>query len=305
MNRNQPLVSVIVPAYNHQAFVEESIEALIQQDYMHLEFIIIDDGSTDQTVEIIERLMPACRERFSHVIFRSRPNEGVVRTLNEAIGLAQGKYIAAIASDDVFEPDAIRCYVDFMEENPGYVLVVGDNLIIDDESEVCCWDKQCENTHNANEVKYDTFGSYLQHKRRDVDFLSESFGSYESLLRGNYVPNGYLMRRDVIQSFYYSESAQIEDHHIMLQLAKHGKLKYLDRVMCRYRWHASNTIKSMDDMAEKALVNLDLEKDYCFDDPELRAIWLKQRDVLLPRRGLRKLWFKLVRSMRKRIKRSG
>lgn len=100
----QPLVSVAIPCYNHEKYVQECIQSVIDQDYENIELIIIDDGSSDNSVEKIKEMIPACEKRFVRFSFRERPNNGLSTTLNEAIEWCEGVYFSAIASDDVMYP---------------------------------------------------------------------------------------------------------------------------------------------------------------------------------------------------------
>ena len=84
---NMPLVSIAIPSYNHEIYVQECIRSVIDQDYRNIELIIIDDGSTDNSVEKIEELIPLCKKRFVRFEFLCRENKGLSATLNEAIAM--------------------------------------------------------------------------------------------------------------------------------------------------------------------------------------------------------------------------
>ncbi len=90
---DMPLVSMVIPAYNHSAYIRQSIAAIIDQDYPNIELIIIDDGSEDDTVQRIEAEIPACVARFVRFEFRTRPNKGLTKTMNEAVEWAEGEYL--------------------------------------------------------------------------------------------------------------------------------------------------------------------------------------------------------------------
>ena len=92
---NQPLVSVVIPCYNHEQFVQDSIQSVIDQTYRNIELIIIDDGSKDGSVEKIQEMVDICEQRFTRFEFRSRPNKGLSSTLNEALEWCKGKYFSA------------------------------------------------------------------------------------------------------------------------------------------------------------------------------------------------------------------
>ena len=98
------LVSVVVPSYNHAAYVEQALESAFAQTYRHLELVVVDDGSSDGSPEIIRRKLESCPFPFQFV---ARANQGAHATLNEAIRLARGAYVNPLNSDDVFEPTRI------------------------------------------------------------------------------------------------------------------------------------------------------------------------------------------------------
>ena len=111
------MVSVVIPCYNHENFVQDSIQSVIDQTYQNIELIIIDDGSKDGSVEKIQEMIPACQERFIRFEFRHRLNKGLSATLNEALEWCQGIYYSAIASDDMMLPEKTKLQVEFLKEN--------------------------------------------------------------------------------------------------------------------------------------------------------------------------------------------
>ena len=103
-----PLISVVIPCYNHENFVQEAIQSVIDQDYKNIELLIIDDGSKDSSVEKIEELIPVCKQRFNRFEFKSRANKGISATLNEALAWANGDFFTICASDDSFHRNKIK-----------------------------------------------------------------------------------------------------------------------------------------------------------------------------------------------------
>ena len=104
-----PLVSVVMPAYNHARFVGEAIASVAGQAYPNLEFVIVDDGSTDGTAEIIAREI----EGLSFPVrFVARENRGAPAALNEGAAMASGKYLSFLNSDDYYAPDRVAALVD-------------------------------------------------------------------------------------------------------------------------------------------------------------------------------------------------
>ena len=112
-----PVISVVMAAYNEELYIAECIDSVLQQTFPHFEFIIIDDGSTDDTLKIIQSY------EDSRIQIISRPNKGLVESLNEGIAVAQGKYIARIDANDVCFPDRFEKQLHYMENNPQCVLL--------------------------------------------------------------------------------------------------------------------------------------------------------------------------------------
>jgi alpha-1,3-rhamnosyltransferase len=242
-----PLVSVLIPAYNHQKYVKETIISIINQTYQNIELLLIDDGSKDSTWNQICLMEQLCKERFVNISFETRNNCGICLTLNRLIDKAQGKYVYLIASDDLAKPQSIALQVNFLENNPNYVQVMGDNEIIDENSKRVFWDKKRNNINDESKAVYKTFASYLKQERPDINFNSDSFGSYESLIKGgNYIPNGNLfLRTALLEVGKYNENAPLDDLYINLQIAQRYKIKFIDEVLFSYRWHSSNSIKKI------------------------------------------------------------
>lgn len=239
MHGNNPLVSVLIAAYNHERFVQKTIRSIMAQTYKNIELIIIDDGSTDSTWNKIQDLLPECEKRFVRVVTQTQPNIGCALTSNKLIAEAQGKYIYSIASDDLSKPQAIEKQVRFLEEHPNYVLVVGDNEFIDDQNCRVSWDKN-RNVLPLEQGQYKTFAQFLK-----VENYGENFGSYQSLLKGNYIPNGYLSRAKALKSISpFTSEAPLEDWYMHLQMSKLGRYGFLNEILFSYRWHSQNTAQN-------------------------------------------------------------
>lgn len=108
-----PLVSILLPVFNAEAYVGESIQSLLAQTFTDFELIILDDGSTDQSVAIIQTFTDP-RIRF----FQQPTNQGLIATLNSALDYARGQYIARQDADDLSLPERLAKQVAFMEQNP-------------------------------------------------------------------------------------------------------------------------------------------------------------------------------------------
>ena len=255
------LISVLIPSYNHQNYVQDTIKSIINQSYENIELIAVDDGSCDLTFQKINEMRTECEKRFKRVHFETKENEGTVATFNKLVSLANGEYIYFIASDDMIaDVDALKIQAEFLDRNKKYCLVVGDNQFIDSNGKVCYWDEKQNIVYNKNEAKYLTFGESLKAGRPDANFSSKEFGKYQTFLTVNYIPNGYLIRKstlDLIPKF--TNEAPLEDYFLHLQLSKYGKYKYIDKVLFSYRWHGANTIKNIEKMQNYTQKTLDYE----------------------------------------------
>lgn len=246
----ESLISVIIPAYNHENYVQETIESIINQTYQNIELIVIDDGSKDSTWQKINELKQKCEERFVNTVFKTRENKGSCETQTELIQNSKGEFVYLIASDDTAEPYAIEKLYSFLSKNPDYALCVGDDAFMDSESKTCYWDKNRNIVYDKNQAEYFTFADFLQ-KVNDLDFSKDYFGTYSTLYPRNYIPNGYLIRKSVFEKTgMFTKEAPLEDYWLMLQISKYAKMKYIDDVLFHYRWHSTNTIKQKDKIGE-------------------------------------------------------
>ena len=131
----QPLVSVQMPSYNCEEYLQEAIESILGQTYANFEFIIIDDCSTDGSWEIISRY--ASKDKRIRA-YQNEENLKIVKTRNRALELmsSEAKYVAMFDSDDISMEDRLACEVAFLEEHDEFGIVSSHILIIDENSEV-------------------------------------------------------------------------------------------------------------------------------------------------------------------------
>ncbi len=218
MTDKKPLVSIVIPCYNHAQFVQETIQSVIEQDYINIELIIIDDGSKDNSVKVIQEMIPACKERFSRFEFRHRSNKGLCVTLNEALKWCEGEYFSPVASDDILMSMKVKTQINKLcllgEE---YVGIFGAVHKIDDNGQLIG-----SLNYNNNSI-YSFLDIYLH--RHNLPACSQ-------MLKTNSVRevNGY------------SEEFKIEDWHMWLKLTKNNNfLMSMAEHYSYYRYHPSNT----------------------------------------------------------------
>lgn len=200
-----PLVTVILPSYNHARFVEQSIRSVIEQTYGNIHLIVVDDGSTDGSRTLIRALA----EKYSFE-FVEQKNIGLVETLNRAKRRVRGKYVALTASDDYWHLEKTARQVQFLEANPGYALVHSRIRYVD------------EHSMEGREIREPCFSGRI----------------FPQLLLGEFHVHGLsaLVRADVFSEFEYGRF-YIDDLYMWLKIAERYPIGYLDESLAYYRRH--------------------------------------------------------------------
>ncbi len=124
-----PLVSIVTPCYNMAQYLPEAIQSVLSQDYPNIEYIVVDGGSTDGTLEILERY----KDRLSYT---SAPDRGPSDAACQGLRRARGEIVTWLNADDSFLPGAIRTAVDYMQEHPDADVVYGEGWWIDEHGAV-------------------------------------------------------------------------------------------------------------------------------------------------------------------------
>ena len=245
-----PLVSIIIPCYNHEKFVQDSIRGIINQSYENVELIIIDDGSKDSSVEKIKEMVVLCEKRFTKFEFRYRPNKGLSATLNEALEWCKGEYLSSQDSDDIILPDKIEKQVKLLSDNKNVVAVFGSIYLIDEE--------------NKN------IGEERIVESRLYDFKSIILNECQI-----FCPSQMIRSEHLKKVGGYKDGLIIEDWYMWLKLAKIGDLLVVPDFFAKYRQHDNNTIKQLDKMHRGRLDVLSFFKDSPYYEKALRNVyWL-------------------------------
>lgn len=212
IEKRLPLVSIIVPCYNHEKYVQETIDSILNQTYENIELIVIDDGSKDNSVNIIQEL--ADKYKFTFIY---RKNKGLSATLNEGIKLSKGKYLCACASDDKLFTDKIMKQVFFMEDNPDYGM---------------CYGKI---------ISFDSYG----YKKKQIIPNAKTGWIFNDLLMQNFIPAvTQFIKKEVFDTTgHFDENLLIEDWDMWLRIAEKYKIGYIDEYLACYREHELNISK--------------------------------------------------------------
>ncbi|MBF2072891.1 MAG: glycosyltransferase [Synechococcales cyanobacterium C42_A2020_086] len=204
-----PTISVLMPVYNAQRYVAQAVESILNQSFGDFEFLIIDDGSTDRSLKILQRYA----NQDPRIRLISRPNTGYVKALNELLALAQGEFLARMDADDVAMPNRFAQQVKFLRQHPEVLCVGGAQDWIDDA------------------------GRFLLHHPE-----AETDAEIQQLALSGQTPINHpsaMMRRTaVLQVGGYDEALHpSEDLDLWLKLGEIGQLANLPETVLQYRQH--------------------------------------------------------------------
>jgi alpha-1,3-rhamnosyltransferase len=248
--KSQPLVTIVTPSYNHARYVCDAIESVIAQDYPNIEYLVIDDGSSDDSVARIERVLDRCHTRFQRFEFRPRQNRGLCETLNEALQWARGDYLAVLDSDDILLPQKTSTLVDLLENEPKLAGVFSGCHVVNADGD------------RLNMISPPT----RVYEFRDILARDKNFVSSSMLVRldevrrtGGYVPGLY-----------------IEDWYMWLRLTEGGAtLKVIPDPLILYRQHGTNISRDAVKMFNARKQILEMYPDRKETPQALATIWLE------------------------------
>ena len=266
--KDNPMVSVLIPAFKHENYVQATLKSIIAQTYKNIELIVINDGSPDKTHERIVDLQEQCYRRFEKFIYINQTNRGVAYSQNEGIKMANGKYMFFLASDDTIEPDAISVLVHALENlDASYALACGDSDYIDARGSRIFLDYIGKVHYFDHPEFYSTFVQFRTRHRKHLSLVEPVFGSYPSLLLGNYIPVGLLVKRNaLLESGLYDDSLILQDLDMWFNMSKQFKMTFVDRILSHYRIHGQNMVSQRQSLIKKQNLELLLrEKKYCYD----------------------------------------
>jgi glycosyltransferase involved in cell wall biosynthesis len=224
-----PLVSVLVPAFNHQEYIECGLDSIAMSSYAPLEILVIDDGSSDDTYVRACNWMKDNADRVMSVAVHQQTNQGLARTLNALVSLSRGEYVALLGSDDALEPNGIALRVSALERHPEWLAVIGDCSIIDGVG--------------RQEVASAFFGRRF-HAHLPA-LLNARRIARELILRWS-VPGPAMLARGTAYNVGvgvgpYDEQLEVEDRDFYLRLLSVNALGFIPERVARYRLHGQNS----------------------------------------------------------------
>lgn len=215
------MVSVIMPVYNAESFVKEAIESILKQTYSKLELLIIDDISTDCTMEVVHAIKD---DRIR--ILKNDRNHGVAYSRNRGLEECKGEYIAIMDDDDIAMPYRFEMQVKFLQQNQHIDVVGGKTQFIDEQGNI---------VRGANKAYY------------NPKYIKALF-----LFRNEFCNSEVMFRRKSLGDLRYEDGCLgMEDFKFWIQLSKYAPMYMIDEVFLKHRIHESSITTQM--MEQKSL----------------------------------------------------
>ena len=217
-----PLVSVVIPVYNQEAYIEEAVASVLAQTFRDREIIVVNDGSTDATARRLNRFS-------GRIQVLNKANGGTASALNLGISQAKGKYVAWLSADDIFLPNKLQLQVQTMWRNPQAGLCYTDWYVIDGSGRL------------TGQLGSPTFPS----REAAVDALLQG-----CCINGSTV---LMLRTALAQVGPFNEAyRQAHDYDMWLRLARYFEFTHVPLPLIKYRWHGSNLSQQPDALAYNA-----------------------------------------------------
>ena len=237
------LVSVVIPCFNQAHFLHEAIESVLDQTGVTTEITVVDDGSTDDTANVVSR--------YARIRLLRQPNMGLAAARNSGLNASEGDYLAFLDADDRFMPDALAAGLRCLAQHPTCAFAWGRYTIRNERGEV--WEPSTD-----------------PHQHGDA---------YAALLRGNHIAMHatVLYRRESLKLVggFDAKLSACEDYQLYLRIARRLPIVKHDHVVAEYRKHGSNMSVDSPMMLAAVLHVLDEQRDYIDKHASYRAAYIE------------------------------
>ena len=242
-NQNKE-VFAFVPSYNHAAFIEKCLRSIINQIHRPKKLLVIDDGSKDDSVKIIERVL---NDSPFDAELIARENRGLCATLNEGFARSSGEYFAYLGSDDIWFSDFLAQRVKLLNARPDAVLAYGNALFLDEKDEI-----------------FDSSAEWWTFPTDAREMLRLGIAPISSTV---------FYRRRALEKYDWNENSRLEDYEFYVKLCDEGEFAFDPQVLSVWRHHAYNTSGDINLMLAEVLAaqNRNREK-LALDESNLEEI---------------------------------
>jgi len=259
---NKALVSFLIPYFNHKQYVGQTLDSILNDTYPNKEVIIINDGSTDTDVGVINDWI-SMNSKILPIKFISRENKGITKTFNELARTSKGKYIVFCASDDYLINNTIKDRVSILENNQEKMVLIADTTVVDSNSKI---------------IHKSSLDDWLPHKLSNKkNYFSDEGLAYEIINRWKLNgPCSMMNKKLFIESGGYDEALFLEDWDFYLRAAAQKSIIYYDQKVAAYRVHRKN-FSSKSKLKLTYSLYLSAKKSYpLFSNPYKKQLFIKK-----------------------------
>lgn len=236
-----PLVSVLIPAYNHSLFIKICLNSVLADGYPNLEVLIIDDGSTDETYRVAANWLSLNGMRVAHYKLTKQNNQGITKTLNSLMTNCSGDYFVLLASDDMLLPGGIANRLAKLQSTPAALAVFGDAKCIN-ENNVTIFNSALIDKFKAN------IGALLNPKTIGIELI----------LHWSVPGPVFMGRRAIIKQIgLYNQEFSVEDRDYYLRIIASDALVFTSFKVASYRIHSNSSTGTKN---RRYAVGLELKK---------------------------------------------
>lgn len=214
-----PLVSVCIPSYNHAQYLPKTIESVLNQTYNQVELVIVDDGSTDNSLEIAQKYADLYPDKVRVYTHPDQKNHGISATMNYVFSLSKGDFWSALGSDDMLNPDKIERQVSYLQANPQVGFVYSYASGINSQGELLRGERAL-------------LGRDISHETDPIYTLLEGNCIYEMTVLAR--------RAVVVQTGERKPHLIYNDWEFWIRLLLETKVGFMDAALVKYRIHERN-----------------------------------------------------------------
>jgi glycosyltransferase involved in cell wall biosynthesis len=257
--KSNPLVTIVTPSFNQASFLEATIKSILGQTYPNIEYIIMDGGSTDGSLEIIKRY----QKNLAHWV--SEKDRGQTDAVNKGFALARGEILAWLNSDDTLLPDAIEEAVQFLQEHPEIGLVYGDANYIDENSRVI--------------GRFPAAQTDLKRLQRGYVHIPQQASFFRKSIWDQVGP--------LDPEFFFAM-----DYDLWVGIARQAEIRYLPRVWANFRLHRDAKTISADDRCWPEMLKVHYRDGGSWFSPIVLKFYIRKLAAPIIRWRRRKLFEK-------------
>lgn len=198
-----PLITIITPSYNLGKYIDKAVESVLDQDYKNFEYLVIDGGSTDNTLEILKKYsnIPEYKNKFSWI---SENDKGQTNAINKGLKMARGQWFAWLNADDYYEKNALTTVAETIKSNPEAAVI---------------------------------YGNCKTHGKKVMDNIPPATISFRTLINGNVIfgPSSFFNKKFLLEEGGFDEELDLwMDYDMYMRLSKKHKFVYINELLAHF-----------------------------------------------------------------------